>query len=726
MARTLNPILEAALLSGNYDVYMKGLLKLSGVLTFTLNTILEYRISPSNTLDLKAQFTYGVDDYDQLDTVCIRRGVTVGGNNYYIDTSDYTITEAYIDGFYITIKAELLPVQKVSTPGDDTYENVLDAVTSDLNFTATFIGTGWDSQVLPSGKTLNLNKAKFLQGFLKQKLFANYADNDSQSLRFYKSKDTPSTTPTEYTITTDRLVNIQSAGLGLVGLLWRDENNTIFKPSGANEIYPLYNLGFKLSTDPLPTDDDFLADKLKPVPDLIKPIDVPMNLTYQTGDFVKIISTSGVTGIYQFGHLQVTEYFDRKKEIKWGLTIELWDYIANSEGGALPGTIERVAAYTPLVTTNFNNNLDQTVNNIQALAEAVDELELGSDPGEATHAASASAVTDDDEFGFYETVAALWRKITWANIKATLTTYFDTLYAPISINTEFIQDTVGAMFTGNTETGITVTYDDSDGTIDLTTDVTTSSIREKLTADRTYYVRTDGSDTNTGLANTSGGAFLTIQKAVNVAVALDLSIYSVTINVADGTYSETVTLKSYIGVGPIYITGNTGTPANVLLNSGQGFYAPEVQGLYKLNGFKHTGNGIGIFTSGGQTHVQFENFNFGGTTAQHLYCADHSFLECVGNYTISARTNIHMQATGGGLFQTGVSTCTLTGTPAMSVSFAYANVGGLLRCSLTFSGAGTGKRYTADSLSLIFVNGAGANYFPGNVAGTTATGAQYV
>ncbi len=33
--------------------------------------------------------------------------------------------------------------------------------------------------------------------------------------------------------------------------------------------------------------------------------------------------------------------------------------------------------------------------------------------------------------------------------------------------TEAIQDTVGAMFTSNTETGITVTYDDSDGTIDL-------------------------------------------------------------------------------------------------------------------------------------------------------------------------------------------------------------------------------------------------------------------
>ena len=32
---------------------------------------------------------------------------------------------------------------------------------------------------------------------------------------------------------------------------------------------------------------------------------------------------------------------------------------------------------------------------------------------------------------------------------------------------EEVEDIVGAMFTGNTETGITVTYEDSDGTLDL-------------------------------------------------------------------------------------------------------------------------------------------------------------------------------------------------------------------------------------------------------------------
>ena len=65
-------------------------------------------------------------------------------------------------------------------------------------------------------------------------------------------------------------------------------------------------------------------------------------------------------------------------------------------------------------------------------------------------------------------------------------------------------------------------------------------VREQLTANRTYYVRTDGSDGNNGLANSSGGAFLTIQKAIDTVAALDLSIYNVTVQVADGTYTGAV------------------------------------------------------------------------------------------------------------------------------------------------------------------------------------------
>lgn len=51
-----------------------------------------------------------------------------------------------------------------------------------------------------------------------------------------------------------------------------------------------------------------------------------------------------------------------------------------------------------------------------------------------------------------------------------------------------------------------------------------------------YYVRTDGNNSNTGLANNSGGAWLTIQKAATTMVAGD------TVRVQAGTYDERVAL----------------------------------------------------------------------------------------------------------------------------------------------------------------------------------------
>jgi hypothetical protein len=95
--------------------------------------------------------------------------------------------------------------------------------------------------------------------------------------------------------------------------------------------------------------------------------------------------------------------------------------------------------------------------------------------------------------------------------------------------------------------------------------------REVLTANRTYYIRADGSDSNTGLADTSGGAFLTIQKAINViAGTLDIAGFSVTIQVADGTYTGPSTLKNVLGYsspGCLVIQGNSTTPANVLIST---------------------------------------------------------------------------------------------------------------------------------------------------------------
>jgi hypothetical protein len=75
----------------------------------------------------------------------------------------------------------------------------------------------------------------------------------------------------------------------------------------------------------------------------------------------------------------------------------------------------------------------------------------------------------------------------------------------------------------------------------------------------TYYVRTDGNDSNSGTSNTSGGAWRTISKAASTVVAGD------TVNVAVGSYAESVT-ESSSGTSASRITYNLASGVVVVGN----------------------------------------------------------------------------------------------------------------------------------------------------------------
>ncbi len=83
-----------------------------------------------------------------------------------------------------------------------------------------------------------------------------------------------------------------------------------------------------------------------------------------------------------------------------------------------------------------------------------------------------------------------------------------TLYIGSDTLAEYIQDTVGAMFSGNTETNITVTYQDGDGTIDLV-----SSGEVTLTGSETLTNKTLTAPTLTG---TTQGASITLSGDLTV------------------------------------------------------------------------------------------------------------------------------------------------------------------------------------------------------------------
>ena len=82
-----------------------------------------------------------------------------------------------------------------------------------------------------------------------------------------------------------------------------------------------------------------------------------------------------------------------------------------------------------------------------------------------------STPADDDIFAIVDTDAGQTKKITAANVKS---------YAGSS--TEAVQDIVGGMFSSNTETDITATYEDADGTIDLVVGVSAGNLPTAIDA----------------------------------------------------------------------------------------------------------------------------------------------------------------------------------------------------------------------------------------------------
>lgn len=250
--------------------------------------------------------------------------------------------------------------------------------------------------------------------------------------------------------------------------------------------------------------------------------------------------------------------------------------------------------------------------------------------------------------------------------------------------------------------------------------------RELLTATRTYYVRADGSDSNDGLTNNSGGAFLTIQKAINVASALDNNGNNVTIQLGSGTYTENLTLKSFLGSGRIIILGDTTTPSNVTLAGGgtAGITGSSVIGTYDLRGFTITGTNVSISLT--DAFLYFRSLVFAGTGAAHIYLLAGAFIIAEGNYEITGSATRHLWAANSAYVQIVSKTITLTGTPAFSGNFITSSaLSSVLINGNTFSGSATGTRYAVTLNGVINTGGGGASYFPGDSAGAASTGGQY-
>jgi hypothetical protein len=257
--------------------------------------------------------------------------------------------------------------------------------------------------------------------------------------------------------------------------------------------------------------------------------------------------------------------------------------------------------------------------------------------------------------------------------------------------------------------------------------------REKLAANRTYYVRTDGSDSNTGLANTAGGAWLTLQHAYDTVVAsLDFGSYTVTIQVEDGTYTGALAITSdWVGGGSLRIVGDETTPANTVLSVTSADVistsVPLSSGTLYIGGFTvkttTSGSGIMFYYSADVTlgRMAFDDIAGGVCVLTPpeatLYLSAN--IDIIGgpySYFIDVGYNSNLYV--GGNF-------TLTGTPDFTTAFVITYDCAVANWFGTFTGAATGKRFSVYHNGVINTGGSGLTYFPGDEAGTLATGGVY-
>lgn len=258
--------------------------------------------------------------------------------------------------------------------------------------------------------------------------------------------------------------------------------------------------------------------------------------------------------------------------------------------------------------------------------------------------------------------------------------------------------------------------------------------REVLTADRTYYVRTDGSDSNNGLSNTSGSAFKTIQKAVNVIAALDLAIYNVTIQVAAGTYNGAVSVTGpWIGSGAVLLLGDATTPSNVVIDVSAVSGSPaavtvQAGGRLNISGVKIVSASIGLASISCSVVNVTGTIELGANTSFGAFAANLGLLTFLAGFRVSGAGGIAALAAQsmGFLGVAGVS-CVVSGTPAFSFGFAYSSFNSFIAAnSFTFTGTGaTGPRYSASAGGGIYVAGGGANVFPGNASGSATSPGWY-
>ncbi len=261
----------------------------------------------------------------------------------------------------------------------------------------------------------------------------------------------------------------------------------------------------------------------------------------------------------------------------------------------------------------------------------------------------------------------------------------------------------------------------------------------------TLYIATTGSDSNPG---TSAEPFLTIAGAVAALAKYNLLGLTVTLSIGAGSFAG-YTFNGIKTPCVINLTG-AGHAVTTLVGAGGVFGATNSNAVGAQYGAQITVSGMTLTATGtggdykpsgqclsaavGGRITIGSDIVFGSSQGSHIYTQASGSIATQGlasttgqGYTITGGAQTHISCQDGGYVTVVDAPIILSGTPAFSVAFAFCSTGAQIGIwGNTFTGSATGTKYILSANAVINTEGAASSYLPGSVAGTTASGGQYV
>nr|WP_278434128.1 DUF2793 domain-containing protein [Brucella anthropi] len=244
----------------------------------------------------------------------------------------------------------------------------------------------------------------------------------------------------------------------------------------------------------------------------------------------------------------------------------------------------------------------------------------------------------------------------------------------------------------------------------------------------TLYVRSDGADTNDGMADTAARAFRTIQHAIDIAQRRYVSAaYVITIQVGNGSYAP---FKLVGGAGTIIeVIGDVATPSNVTITGtgSDNVVAASVGSTLRVRGVKVSG-GSGLIVATDRSNIEISSVEVGACSFYQLYAVNNSSISVSDNLSVSGGARALFCASSNGVIYCSNRQVTIKNALSYSVGTCFSNNGSVILTGSAWTGAAfvSGPRYLANITGLIYTEGGGANFIPGSSAGSVTTGGLYL